>query len=106
MGPFTLGDVTRNSLKGLPCLQREVALLRDVARIPKEVGEEAVVEEASPVEVDVESTGASSRASGTVSICRPSSEASLTVSSKLKRRCSSSTVGTLGNCFDLKRGPQ
>ena len=46
------------------------------------------------------STGfASLGAHGTVSICRPSSEALLTISSKLKRRFSSSTVGTLENCL-------
>ena len=38
-------------------LHSEVPLLRDVARVPKEVVEEAEVEEASPIEVDVESTG-------------------------------------------------
>ena len=38
-------------------LQREVPL-EDVARVPREVGEEATVEDASPlVEVEVDSTG-------------------------------------------------
>ena len=80
-------------------------------RIPREVGEEAEVDKAPEVEEQLAvgtlhycfdfQTGEVELLQ-TVSICRPSSEASLTVSSKLKRRCSSSTVGTLGNCFDCQ----
>ena len=39
------------ALKAHLSLQREVPLLRDVARVPKEVGEEAEVEEASSLKV-------------------------------------------------------
>ena len=44
------------ALKAHLGLHSEVALLRDVAQVPKEVVEEAEVEEASPVEVEVEWT--------------------------------------------------
>ena len=50
MGPLTLGDITKDSQKAHLGLHSEVPLLRDVARVPKEVVEEAEVEEASPVD--------------------------------------------------------
>ena len=61
MGPLLLGDVTKDSQKTHLGLHSEVALLRDVARVPKEpplggntnpegVEAEAEVEEAPAVE--------------------------------------------------------
>ena len=50
MGPLTLGDVTKDGQKAHLDLHSEVPLLRDVARVPKEVVGEAEVAEASPVD--------------------------------------------------------
>ena len=47
MGPLTLGDVTMDlALQAHLSLQREVPL-EDIARVPREVGEEATVEDAA-----------------------------------------------------------
>ena len=70
----------RIALKAYLGLQREVALLRDVARVPKEVEGEAEVEDASPgcTAGDVESPP----------------------------EAVDSSSGHTGNCIDLKRGPR
>ena len=41
-----------NSQKAYLGLQRDVPLLKDIARVPKEVGKEAEVEEATRLEVE------------------------------------------------------